>query len=151
MFLAVGCELNSPHLMHVKRHFVSCLDLIQHRQQHLQRRTCLATIRTTANQWTSQPHCSRQCCLTRKVYSMGREGMGCHCYISSIYYTVFGSLSVFCSSLCCSLPVCCRCMRVSLSVLLLPFKLFRPSAVVHAIRLVLWHLHTYESGAIKSA
>jgi hypothetical protein len=147
LFLAVGCELSSPHLMPVKRHFVRCSDLVQQRPPHLRKRTYLGTIRTTANQWTSRPHCSRRCCLIPKVYSMDGEGMRCHCYISSIYFTGFGFLSVFCLSLCCSLPVCCRCMHVSLSVLLLPF--FLSNAVVHVIRLVLWHLHTYKSGAIS--
>jgi hypothetical protein len=37
-------------------------------------------------------------------------------------------------------------MHVSLSVLLLP--LCRSNAVVHVIRLVLWHLHTYKSEAV---
>src|ERR1700755_2819119 len=110
LFLVIGCELSSPHLMPVKRHFVRCLDLVQHRL--LRKKTYLGTIRTTANQWTSQPHCNQRCYLIRKVYSVDdREGMRCHCYISSIYFTGFGFLSVFCLSLCCSLPVCCRCMH----------------------------------------
>ena len=135
MFLAVGCELSSPHLMPVKRHFVRYLDLVQHRSLHLRKRTCLETIRTTANRWTSQPHCSRRCCLIRKVYNINREGCGVIAIcMPSIYFTGFGCRSVFCLSLCCSLPVCCRCVHVSLSVLSLP--LCRSIAVViHDIRL----------------
>ena len=98
--------------MPVRQHFVRCLNLVQYRPPHLRKRTYLGTIGMTANQWTSQPHCSRRCCLIRKVYSMDRERTRCHCDIPSIYFTGFDFLSVFCLSLCCSPLMCCRCMHV---------------------------------------
>jgi hypothetical protein len=143
LFLAAGCELSLPHLMPVKRHFVRCLGLVQHRPLHLRKRTYLGTIRTTANQWTSQHHCNRRCCLIQKVYSMDRELTRCHYYIQYHLSTLLGLLPFpfFVLSLCCSLPVCCRCMHVSLSVLLLP--LCRSNAIVHVIRLVLYIAFAY--------
>ena len=136
--------------MPVKQHFVRYLDLIQHRPPHLRKRTCLGTIRTTANQWTLQPHCSRRCCLIRKAFSMDRGEVRCHCYLSSIYFTGIGFLSVLFVALLftASLLSLLACILICVvTVLLLP--LCRFNAIVHVIRLVLWHLHTYKSGAIS--
>jgi hypothetical protein len=57
-----------------------------------------------------------------------REGMRCHCYISSIYFTGFGFLSVFwfvalfvallCAVAACMYPyLCCYCHCVDLMLL----------------------------------